>query len=129
MKIIILKIITVCIMSLSLFGAGYYVRGGTNDVREIIVEKQVQNIVYRNVKNMKRPELEYELNQYHTSDFIIKWNKENRQRWNYRVTLHERWVDQYVLIPVNESDGWKFKVGFYAILALGAGYAGYKLLR
>jgi hypothetical protein len=113
--------ITTIIPSIIIFCAGYYF-GGKYNQKEIIIEKPVQNIVYRQPAQMKRPELETELNCYYTSDFIVNWNKLNKRKWKYEVKLCDRRMEQSISIPVAEYNGWKFTVGIFAIgFVVGAG--------
>lgn len=107
-------IVIMCICS---FMTGYYYHKPEPIIKEVIVTKNIDRIVYRDYSKADCCELLYK---YDTSPMSIKYNV-NKMTSEYTSlnlswSLHERSGLQEINVPVHESGNWKL----YAGIGIGA---------
>lgn len=122
----------VCLLCLLSFGAGWYLHKPQQIVKEVIVTKNVDRLVYRDYnkadccavakaydqtpfhQTFKVKQLNYD-----STDVVLKWD------------LFERNGEQEIKVPVYQAGNWKFYAGLGLGGALvGAGsYGLYKLIK
>lgn len=109
-----LIIVILCTCS---FFAGYYYHKPEPVIKEVIVTKNVDRIVYRDYAKADCCELLYK---YDTSPMQIKYNVRETgpeyTRLNLTWSLYERSGFQDIRIPAHQSGNWKL----YAGIGIGA---------
>lgn len=138
-KKIAVYIISIFLIFLLFFGAGFFTAVKTMKpetieiTKEVEVVKTVDKIVYRNYNELTFEEIKAILNHYDTEpmaiDFVV--NEMNKKYTDIDVnwSLYERSGSTNAKIPVYQSGNFKFYagVGLGAVATAGAFYGGYKL--
>lgn len=128
MKKIATYIITIFVIFILFFAAGYFtatktIKPETVEItKEIEVVKEVDRIVYRDVEKLTFVECKEYLNLYDTEPMVIDYeiNKLNKKYTDVNVNwkLYERSGNENIKVPVYQSGNFKFYAG------IGAGVVG-----
>lgn len=132
-------IITIFIILILVFGAGFFTAYKTMKpetveiTKEVEVVKTVDKIVYRDVEKMTFIECKEIVNHYDTDKMVINYeiNKLNKKYTDMDVNwkLYDRSGSENIKVPVYQSGNWKFYAGVGLGIAgtAAAVYGGYKL--
>lgn len=125
----VLGVITLCLLS---FGAGWYIHKPGQVIKEVIVTKNIDHVVYRDYSKTDccAVALKYDQTPFHQTFIVKKLNYDSTDislKWD----LYDRSGEQEIKVPVYQAGNWKF----YAVLGLGgavvgaAGYSIFKLVK
>ena len=122
-------VIMLCLLS---FGAGWYVHKPDTIIKEVVVTKNIDHLVYRDYSKVDCCDIasKYDLTPFHQTFKVKQLNSDSTDvalKWD----LYDRNGEQEIRVPVFQEGNWKFYIGLGlgGVVVGAAGYGLYKLIK